>query len=310
MHHLLVYGPRAPQYETLLRERGYTGKISICTTREEAEAVVGEAEILLGLRLPADLYPLMTRCRWVQSVNAGVEDLIAAPLLPGVVATRVEGLFGGYISEYIMGYMLAHTLHIRQAYSQQAESRWEHYYIGRLAGKRLGLAGTGTIGLEVARRAQALGMEVVGLSRSGAPTPHCAAVYPVTKLFEFCEGLDFLAVTLPLTAETRGLFGAEAFARLKPGAVVINSGRGALIQEEALLGALRSGHLGGAVLDVFPTEPLPAESPLWQEPKVTVTPHISGPSVPAEVADYFMANYRRYAQGEPLQGVIDRARGY
>lgn len=311
MHRLLVWGPRAHQYADLLATKGYPGPIHPATTLDEALPRAAEAEVLLGARIPAELLAQMEKLRWIQSPNAGVEDLVNAPVPPGVLTTRVVGLFEGYIAEWTLGYMLAHTLKLRQGFTQQGERQWQHYYIDRLEGKRLGVAGIGSIGLGVARRAAALGLQVVGLGRSaremGEPF---AATYTPDQLLDFCRGLDFLAVTLPLTPETDGLFGAEALAALNPGALVLNAGRGRVIQEEALIEALRSGHLGGAVLDVFAIEPLPPAHPLWTEPGVTVTPHIAGPSVPAEVADYFLQNYARFINGAPLVGLIDRARGY
>lgn len=322
MHRLLVWGPRAHQYANLLATKGYPGPIHPATTLAEALPVAAEAEILLGARIPAELLAQMPRLRWIQSPNAGVEDMVAAPVPPGVLTTRVVGLFEGYIAEWTLGYMLAHTLKLRQGLVQQGERQWQHYFIDRLEGRRLGVAGIGSIGEGIARRAAALGLQVVGLGRTprgaGAPGEGAgaqvgapfAATYTPDKLLDFCRGLDFLAITLPLTPETDGLFGSEALAALNPDALVLNAGRGRVIQEEALLGALRSGHLGGAVLDVFAVEPLPPTHPLWTEPGVTITPHIAGPSVPAEVADYFLQNYARFTSGAPLIGQIDRARGY
>lgn len=312
MHRLLVWGPRAHQYADLLAQQGYPGPIDPATTLAEALAVAAEAEILLGARIPAELLTQMPRLRWIQSPNAGVEDMVNAPVPPGVLTTRVVGLFEGYIAEWSLGYMLAHTLKLRQGLTQQGERQWQHYYIDRLEGKRLGVAGIGSIGQGVARRAAALGLQVVGLGRSqrGTEGSPFTATYTTEQLLDFCRGLDFVVLTLPLTPETEGLFGEEALAALRPGALLLNAGRGRVVQEEALLGALRSGHLGGAVLDVFAIEPLPLEHPFWTEPGVTVTPHISGPSVPAEVATYFLQNYARFTSGAPLVGVIDRARGY
>lgn len=310
MHHLVVYTRTAPMVADLVRSQGYTGPITACTTPEEARMALPTADILLMARMPAELYPLLTRCKWIQSLNAGIDDLVAAPVPAGVPTTRVVDLFGGYISEYILGYMLAHTLRIRENSDLQSRSEWKHYYINRLEGKTLGLAGLGSIGAEVARRATALGMNLKGLSRSGSLITGVTETYRPDQIESFCAGVDFLALTLPLTPETDGLFGSEALAALNPGAVVINCGRGRVLQEEATIQALRSGHLGGAVLDVFATEPLPADHPYWTEPGVIVTPHVSGPSVPADVAQYFMTNYRRLLSGKPLQGVIDRDRGY
>lgn len=310
MHHVVIYGRSAPKVAELLRGRGFSGKLTPCTTREEAERALPEAEILFSSWLPKDLYPLLTRCRWIQSFNAGVEDLVAAPIPAGIVTTRVVGLFGGYIGEFIVGYMLAHTLKMRQNAELQARREWKHYYIERVEGKVLGLAGLGSIGSDVARRAAALGVRVRGLSRSGQPVPGVSEVCTMDRLQEFCTGLDFLALTLPFTPETGGLFGREELCALNPGAVVINCGRGRVLQDEAVLEGVRSGHLGGAVLDVFGTEPLPAEHPFWTEPGVTVTPHISGPTTPHEVVEYFLQNYARFVKGEELAGLFDPARGY
>ncbi|HLO02260.1 MAG TPA: D-2-hydroxyacid dehydrogenase, partial [Symbiobacteriaceae bacterium] len=267
MHRLLIWGPRAHQYADLLAKQGYPGPILPATTLAEALPLAAEAEILLGARIPAELLTQMPRLRWIQTPNAGVEDLVAAPIPPGVLTTRVVGLFEGYIAEWTLGYMLAHTLRLQQGLTQQGEGQWQHYFIDRLEGKRLGVAGIGSIGQGVARRAAALGLQVVGLGRRGrADGSLFKATYTPDRLLEFCRGLDFLAITLPLTPETEGLFGAEALAALNPGALVLNAGRGRVVQEEALLGALRGGHLGGAVLDVFATEPLPPTHPLWREP--------------------------------------------
>lgn len=312
MHPLLIWGPRAYQYADLLTHEGYPGPVHPATTLAEALPSAAEAEILLGARIPAELLAEMPRLRWIQTPNAGVEDLVAASIPPGVLTTRVVGLFEGYIAEWTLGYMLAHTLRLRQGLTQQGERQWQHYFIDRLEGKRLGVAGIGSIGQGVARRAAALGLQVVGLGRNqreSAGSPF-TAIYTTEQLLDFCRGLDFLAMTLPLTPGTEGLFGSEALAVLNPGALVLNAGRGRVIQEEALLGALQSGHLGGAVLDVFATEPLPPAHPLWTAPGVTVTPHIAGPSVPAEVAAYFLQNYARFTSGTPLVGLIDRTRGY
>lgn len=311
MHSLLLWGPRAHQYAELLTQKGYPGPLHVATTIEEALPAAGEAEILLGARIPAELLAQMPNLRWIQTPNAGVEDLVAAPVPPGVLTTRVVGLFEGYIAEWTLGYMLAHTLKLKQGLAQQSEGRWEHYYIDRLEGKRLGVAGIGSIGQGVARRAAALGLEVVGLGRRPRESEGSfAATYTADELLDFCHGLDFLAITLPLTPETDGLFGAAALHALNPGAMLLNAGRGRVVQEEALLGALRDGHLGGAILDVFATEPLPPEHPFWTEPGITVTPHIAGPSVPAEVADYFLQNYARWRSEAPLVGLLDRTQGY
>lgn len=153
-------------------------------------------------------------------------------------------------------------------------------------------------------------MRVVGLSRSGAPHPLAETVYPADQAEAFCAQCDVVVLVLPHTPATAGLFGARALAALPKGAILVNIGRGAVLDEAALLAALDTGRLRHAVLDVFATEPLPADHPLWRHPRVTITPHVSGPSLPEDVVEAFMANYRRYAAGEPLVGVVDRNRGH
>jgi glyoxylate/hydroxypyruvate reductase len=310
LHHLVVYARSAPKVADLVRLQGYTGTITACSTPDEARLALPSADILLVARMPAELYPLLTQCKWIQSLNAGIDDLVSAPVPAGVPTTRIVDLFGGYISEFILGYIFAHTLRMRENHELQSRAEWKHYYINRLEGKTLGLAGLGSIGVEVARRAAALGLNLKGLSRSGSPIAGVTDTYTPDQILSFCTGVDFLALTLPFTPETDGLFGAEALTALNPGAVVINCGRGRVLQEEATIQALRSGQLSGAVLDVFNTEPLPADHLFWTEPGLIVTPHVSGPSVPDDIARYFMANYERFLSGQPLQGMIDRDRGY
>jgi glyoxylate/hydroxypyruvate reductase A len=177
---------------------------------------------------------------------------------------------------------------------------------GTLRGKRLGVAGAGSIGAEVARRGKVFGMEVWALARTARPLADVDRVFTQAEAAEFTAGVDFLVSSLPLTAETVGLIDPLA---LKEGALLVNIGRGATIDEQRLLEAARSGRIH-AVLDVFAQEPLPAEHPFWSTPGITVTPHVSGPSVPEEVAEYFAANLRRYEAGQPLVGLVDRQRGY
>lgn len=298
-------------YEAALRARDPSLPLVVCSRPEEAATALGDAEIVFSWRLPPELFRQARRLQWVQAMGAGVEDLVAAPLSEGVIVTRVVGLYDTFISEYVLGYVLAHSLRLLEALEAQRAHRWADYMIGRLAGKRLGVAGLGSIGRAVVVKARCLGLDVWGLNRSGR-----AEGVPVTRVFgtaqvlDFVAELDYLAITLPHTPETEGLFGAAAFAALPQGAFVVNVGRGRVIDEAALLDALRSGRLGGAALDVFHSEPLPPDSPFWDLPNVFVTPHAAGPNVPGEVVDYFLANLARYRRGEPLVGVVDRARGY
>ncbi|WP_050742241.1 D-2-hydroxyacid dehydrogenase [Symbiobacterium thermophilum] len=307
---ILVYEPkRAGTYADLL-ERAIPNpadyRLIPCTSREEAERAIGEAEILFCFRFPADLLQGAHRLRWIQAMAAGVDDLVAAPLPPGVLLTRIEGLFGTPMSEYAFAHMLAYAQQLRRVYAAQAERRWDPFRAETLAGKRLGVAGIGSIGLEVAVRGKAFGMEVWGLARTPGPRPHVDRVFTPDQVREFTAGVDFLVSTLPDTPETRGLIDPEG---MKEGALLINVGRGATLDEGALLRAVRSGRIR-AVLDVFAVEPLPGDHLFWTEPGITVTPHMSGLNRPDAIAAYCAENLRRFERGEPLRGVVDLARGY
>ncbi len=322
---VLIYRPgTAHLYLPLVREalvrRGIDARVTAGETPAEAEAALPSTGIALVWGLPPGLFGRATGLRWVQSIGAGVDALLNDPSLPaGVPITRVTGHFGPLVAEYVMAHLLAIEQDLRRAYRQQAGRVWAGWVPGHLRGRRLGLAGVGEIGRVIAGRAKSFEMVVAGLRRGAAegragpgpePDLHLDAVYGPEELDHFLADLDYLVITLPLTAETAHLFGRREFERIKPGAWVINVGRGPTIDTEALITAIESGRLGGAVLDVHETEPLPPASPLWSMPNVTITPHISGLSDPAFVADFFGDNARRYLDGLPLKGLVDRARGY
>jgi glyoxylate/hydroxypyruvate reductase A len=192
----------------------------------------------------------------------------------------------------------------------QRRRAWEPLEVRTLAGLTIGVAGLGSIGREMVRKARAFDMRVLGLSRTGDAPAGMDRLFRPDEWLGFVQDLDVLVLTLPLTAETEGVVNRDVLAAMPDRALLVNVGRGGLIVEEDLVAALRSGKIAGAVLDVFAQEPLPADSPLWTMPGVTVTPHISGPSTIDGVAGYFLANLYRYMRGDPLVGMVDRARGY
>jgi glyoxylate/hydroxypyruvate reductase len=306
-HLILIFNTaRAHEYAELLRPLLPNVSLIPCTSPAEAAAHMPEADILFCWKFPTDLYARAHRLRWVQAMGAGIEDLVAAPLPEGCLLTRVEGLFSDYMSEYAFLHMLAHAHQLPRLYANQAEGRWEPFTIGKLAGKRLGVAGAGSIGAEIAQKGKAFGMEVWALVRSERPVPGVDRTFSANEAGAFNAGVDYLVSSLPYTPETVGLVDPR---QMKQGALLINVGRGATIDEEALLEAVQAGRIQ-AVLDVFRQEPLPAEHPFWHTPGITVTPHISGPSVPAEVAEFFAVNYRQYVSGQALTGLVNRQRGY
>jgi D-2-hydroxyacid dehydrogenase (NADP+) len=206
---------------------------------------------------------------------------------------------------------MLHSDFARYLVAQQAQ-RWERHPVGTLQGKTLAIVGLGAIGGEIAQRARAFGMRVLGVSRGGTPAAGCERVYATRDLHLALALADFVTVVVPLTEETRGLVDARAFAAMMPGARLVNVARGGVVDEDALLAGLRSGQVAGACLDVFAQEPLPAAHPLWSAPNVIVTPHIAGyrEDYVERALDVFADNLARFEAGTPLANVVHLDRGY
>jgi phosphoglycerate dehydrogenase-like enzyme len=309
---ILLYTKRGDldEYYRLLAAGGLAKQLIVCRDENDLESAIPEAEIIFGVHLPPDTYAKASRLRWIQSMWAGVEGLVKAPIPPGVIITRPLGVFGPFISHYIFGNLLAWKIRLRDGLAQQAEHRWQHYKIGLLSGMRLGIAGMGDIGSEVARIGKCFRMEIWGLNRKRISNELLDRTFGLDEIREFVSGIDVLAIILPSTTETRGLFDRELLSMMKPDALLINVGRGAVIDDDALIEILKQGRIAGAVLDVFTQEPLPPEHPFWGLPNCTVTSHVGGPSLPEDITRCFLENYKRYMLGEKLPGQVDRMRGY
>ena len=227
-----------------------------------------------------------------------------------MTVTRVAGIFGPWMAEYVLGWCLWRTQRTELFRAQQRERLWRQVDPLRLHGATLCVVGLGDIGRTIARAARGFGMRVVGVSQSGKRVPESQRVHKTRDIRKALAGADFVALTVPLTDATRGLIGAAELTAMKPSAWLINTARGPVVDDAALLKALRGNRLGGAVLDVFGEEPLPQDHPLWQFGNVVITPHISGPSTPGEIAPIFNDNLCRYLAGRTLRYGVDRKRGY
>jgi len=290
-------------------------------TREEADALLPDAEIVLGTALRPRNFAGATRVRWVHSTAAGVGHVLFPELVESpIVVTNARGMHARSMAEHVLGLMLAFTRRLHASRDAQRERRWTQGEQVRgapsfeeLHGATLGIVGFGHIGRAVATAARAFGMRVLAVRRHPLADPAPAdEQWGPERLGELLERCDWVVLAAPHTGETERLLGAAELARMKPGARLVNVARGALVDEAALVAALRSGRLAGAALDVTAEEPLPADSPLWSLPEVIVTPHTSGvgPRFWERVAEQFADNLRRYLAGEPLDNVVDKRSGY
>ena len=296
--------------EEIERLAGPEIPLTACVDAEEALAAYSGEKVLFGN--PQDiaaLLPRMPTVEWVQSSWAGVKPLIDAPARDYTL-TGVKGVFGSQMSEYVLGYLLAHELNVVGRLEQQRRRNWYREHSGTLAGKSIGIMGTGSIGAHIAATAAAFNLNTLGLSRSGHAVDGFDAVWSPAGLDAFLARSHYLVSTLPATPETDRMLNADALARLPEGAVFVNVGRSNVVDHEALVDALTGGRLAAAVLDVFEEEPLPGDSPLWNAPNLSITAHIAAISHPLLIVPVFIENYRRFVAGEPLKYVVDFDAGY
>ncbi|HEU4370093.1 MAG TPA: D-2-hydroxyacid dehydrogenase [Methylomirabilota bacterium] len=306
------YPDGAEAYARLISPpRGHQVDVRICATEVDAARAIADADVLYTWKFPRALYSRARRLAWLQAIGAGVEWALAPELPPRVVVTRAPGVFGPWMSEYVLGWCAWVTQRMETYRTAQRDRRWLDTVLPhRLGGKTMTLVGLGDIGREIARLAGAVGMRVIGVSRSGRRVPGVERVHRPGALHRALAAADFVVVVVPLTPRTRGLLDARALAAMRPGAWLLNVGRGPVVDEGALVQALAGRRLGGAVLDVFATEPLPADHPLWALDNAVITPHISGPNTVDDIAPIFNDNLARWLAGRPLRHVVDRARGY
>jgi glyoxylate/hydroxypyruvate reductase len=265
---------------------------------------------------PAGIPRNCPRLRWVQGTSAGIGGFLERTGLAGtdLVFTTAAGVHATPLAEFALLGLLYFVKGMPQLERWKADRHWQPYTSAQLSGSRALLVGLGRIGHEVARLLSAAGVEICGAGRPGHryDIPGVTSYVPSDQLRKMLPEVDALILACPLTAQTRGLIGAGELGLMRPGAVVVNISRGAVVDEDAMITALRGGRLGGAFLDVFAAEPLPAGSPLWDLPNVVISPH-SASTVAGEnglITDLFCDNLQRWLSGRPLRNVYDRAAGY
>jgi phosphoglycerate dehydrogenase-like enzyme len=280
-------------------------------------ALLREAEVVCGWHAVVGeaLAGGESRLRWVQTGSAGVDTIPLDELEKlGVTVTTASGVHPGPMAETTFAMLLSFTRNLHRSVRKQVERKWERFEnYGELRGRTIGIIGAGQIGSEVARLAKAFGMRTLGVRRSGAAADDFDRMTSMDALDDVLAESDVVVNILPGTPETHRLFDAQRFARMKPGALFVNIGRGSSVDTDALVDALREDRLGGAGLDVFDPEPLPADHPLWGMENVIMFPHIGGMTnhYKDRLAALFLANLRDYLNnGAPSQNVVDYQRSY
>jgi phosphoglycerate dehydrogenase-like enzyme len=290
-------------------------------SREALRQVLPQADVAFAAFVDRDLVPSLTRLRWVQAPAVGVGHILSPELIASpIVLTNARGVRARAIAEHVMGVTIALARQLALAVRRQVEHVWAldeietAGTIRTLQGRRMGIIGLGSIGLEVARLAASFGLRVSAIRRRATHTlpEGVDEVLAPNQLPALLQKSDAVVLSAPLTPETKLLINRETIGHIKRGALLVNIGRGRLVDDEAVIEALREGRLGGAALDVFTREPLEPTSAYWDLPNVIVTPHISG-----AMEDYwtplvalFADNLRRFEAGRPLLNVVDKSAGY
>ncbi len=291
----------------------YPSELTNAVPADEVIEAMRDAEVLFTAwagPLPEMNLPVAAPAlRWAQLATVGF-DRVDPALSGGVRFTNIGEMSGLPIAEWVIGCMLMFAKGWPGAFHAQREHAWRRFMPREVNGATVGIVGLGSIGGEVARRARALGCHVIGMRRSFEANPQHPLVdeaLPPRELRSLLERSDYVVLTAPLTAQTRGMIDAAALQSMRRDAVLLNVGRGALIDEPALIEALRARTIAGAALDVFMHEPLPADSPLWDLDNIVMTPHIAAGTdrYYQRATDIFCANLRHYLAGEPLANVVD-----
>ncbi len=306
-----------------------------CHDADEVAAALTDhpsVEVLYTFHLPGDALELAPGLRWLQLHSAGANHILDHPIMQGdVYITTVSGIHATPIAEYVFASILAHRWHVPlwtrcQREHEWPEGRWKLYARSELRESTLGIIGYGRIGREVGRLGQAFGMRVVAYRRSEGSSKKGYFVentgdpegaiperfYRADALHDMLSECDYVVVALPLTPATHGFLGEEELRAMKPTAYVVNIARGPIVDEGALVRALREGWIAGAGLDVFEQEPLPSDSPLWDLEEALISPHVAGftPRYDERAAALFARNLARYVEGKPLLNLVDKSAGY
>ena len=312
MNRLLILSADAAEYQSLVESAELPHlKISQAADVKSAGYLLADSNIILGdPPLVSRVLEQAPALQWVQSTWAGVDSLCRKGLRRDYLLTGAKDVFGPLMSEYMMAYLLMFERQVLTMLDNQHKKHWQPLPYRPTAEITVGIVGLGSIGRHLAKTARHFGARVIGLNRSGEACEHVEAIYTQHENRAFFHQSDYVIVTLPETPETRHFIDADKLRLMKSSAVLMNVGRGGVLNEDHLIDALRGGVIAAAVLDVFEQEPLPDDSPLWVLPNVYITPHNAATSFPADIAAIFIENYGRFSQAKNLHHLIDFEAGY
>ncbi len=316
---LIVGKVDAPQLG-LLKKLDSGIRILVAESSEEALAKAAEADVIFiwaaGRDALRELLPKATRAQWIHGRFAGLDHVISPELLElPIPFTNGRGVFSQSLGEFVLAAMLYFAKDFPRMRRAQKEARWDPFDVLEISKQTMGIIGYGDIGKACAWRAKAMGMKVLALRRSperSAGDPHVDQVYGWDDRLEMITAADYVVAAAPLTAQTKGMISDAEFGAMKPSGVIINVGRGPVIDEPAMIRALESGRIKGAGLDVTSVEPLPSDSPLYRLDNVLLSPHCADHTTDwlDDAMNFFLEQLGRFRKGEPLQNVVDLSRGY
>ena len=295
--------------------------IAVGNSVEAFERLAGEATVIVSWsksgQLLRDVFAICPKVRWVHSRSAGLETVLFPELVESPVPlTNGRGVFSQSLGEFALAAILYFAKDLRRMVRNQMAGRWEPFDIVEVTGQTVGILGYGDIGRAVATRVRSMGMRVLAVKRHGPSLynvdPLVQQIYPPAERIEMIKQSDYIVAAAPLTDETRGLIGEKEFQAMKPNAVVINLGRGPVIDEAAMVKALTEGRIKGAGLDVFDTEPLPSGHPFYSLENVLLSPHCADHTADwtHQAMLFFLAQFERFTSGKPLENVVEKRQGY
>lgn len=316
MAKILVNIPVTEEHKKMLEEAAAGIPIEYTKPKLVNEEITKDATIIIG-NVSHQYVKAATDLKWVQLNSAGNYGYTKPGVLrPGTLLTNATGAYGLAISEHMIGMLLMLIKNLNKYYDNQKQHVWHNEgRVSSIYGTKTLVVGLGDIGGDFARKMYALGSEVTGIRRHNTAKPdYLAGQYQLDALDELLPQMDIVALTLPAYGATEGLFTKERLQKMKPGAILINVGRGTLVDNLALAELLREGTLGGALIDVTDPEPLPEDHPLWDAPNALITPHVSGgfqlPETLTRIVKIACENLIRFRKGETLRNLVDFETGY